>query len=40
LLSSETFDIPFSFQENKEREMDELALFLEEHCDVDKILQN
>jgi len=40
LLSSETFDIPFSFQENKEREMDELALFLEEHCDVEKILQN
>ena len=40
LLSSETFDIPFSFQETKEREMDELALFLEEHCEVEKILRN
>ena len=40
LLSSETFEIPFSFQETKEREMDELALYLEEHCEVEKILQN
>ncbi|MED5516034.1 MAG: cobyric acid synthase [SAR324 cluster bacterium] len=40
LLSTETFDIPFSFQENKEREMDELAHFLEEHCEVEKILRN
>ena len=40
LLSTETFDIPFSFQETKEREMDELALFLEEHCEVEKILRN
>ena len=40
LLTSETFDIPFSFQETKEREMDELALFLEEHCEVEKILRN
>jgi adenosylcobyric acid synthase len=34
LLTAKTFDIPFSFQETKEREMDELALFLEEHCEV------
>ena len=40
LLTAETFDIPFSFQETKEREMDELALFLEEHCEVEKILAN
>ena len=40
LLTAETFDIPLSFQETKEREMDELALFLEEHCEVEKILGN
>ena len=40
LLSTETFDIPFSFLETKEREMDELALFLEEHCEVEEILRN
>ena len=40
LLTAETFDIPLSFQETKEREMDELALFLEEHCEVEKILAN
>ena len=40
LLSEETFDIPFSFQESKEREMDELAHFLEKHCEVEKILRN
>ena len=40
LLTAETFDIPLSFQETKEREMDELALFLEEHCEVEKILRN
>ena len=40
LLSKETFDIPFSFQESKEREMDELAHFLEKHCEVEKILRN
>ena len=39
LLTAETFDIPLSFQETKEREMDELALFLEEHCEVEKILK-
>ena len=40
LLSEETFDIPFSFQESKEREMDELAHFLEKYCEVEKILRN
>ena len=40
LLTAETFDIPLSFQETKEREMDELALFLEKHCEVEKILAN
>jgi len=40
LLTAKSFDIPLSFQETKEREMDELALFLEEHCEVEKILAN
>ncbi|MBC8259672.1 MAG: cobyric acid synthase [SAR324 cluster bacterium] len=40
LFSAETFEIPFSFQEAKEREMNELAEFLEVHCEVEKILQN
>jgi adenosylcobyric acid synthase len=40
LLSTEIFDFTFSFRETKEREMDELALFLEEHCEVEKILHN
>jgi len=40
LLTSESFNIPRSFQEIKEQEMDELADFLEEHCEVEKILQN
>jgi len=40
LLTAETFEIRFSFQETKEREMNELALFLEEHCEVEKILEN
>ena len=40
LLTAETFDIPLSFQETKEREMNELALFLEEHCEVEKLLAN
>jgi adenosylcobyric acid synthase len=40
LLSTEAFDTTFSFQETKEREMDELALFLEEHCEVEKMLRN
>ena len=38
LLTSEPFDIPLSFQETKELEMDQLAMFLEEHCEVEKIL--
>ena len=40
LVSSEPFDIPVSFQQTKEREMDELADFLEEYCDVESILRN
>jgi len=40
LLTAKTFDIPLSFQETKEREMDELAMFLEEHCEMEKILGN
>ncbi len=40
LLTVETFDFPLSFQETKEREMNELVLFLEEHCEVEKILAN
>ncbi len=38
LVSSEPFDIPLSFQQTKEREMDALADFLEEYCDVELIL--
>ncbi len=40
LVSPEPFDIPFSFQQTKEREMEELAIFLEEYCDVESILSN
>ena len=40
LLTAETFDIPLSFQETKEREMDKLAQFLGDHCEVEKILAN
>ena len=40
LVSSVPFDIPFSFQQAKEREMEELADFLEEYCDVESILRN
>ena len=40
LVSPEPFDIPFSFQETKELEMEELADFLEEYCDVESILSN
>ena len=40
LVSTEPFDIPFSFQQTKEREMDELADFLEEYCDVESILRD
>ena len=39
LLTAETFEIPFSFQQNKEHEMDALAEFLEKHCEVEKILK-
>ena len=40
LISPEPFDIPFSFHQTKEREMEELAIFLEEYCDVESILSN
>ena len=40
LVSPETFDIPVSFQQTKEREMEDLADFLEEYCDVESILRN
>ena len=40
LVSSESFNIPFSFQQTKEREMEDLADFLEEYCDVESILRN
>ena len=40
LVSPEPFDIPVSFQQTKEREMEELAIFLEENCDVESILSN
>ena len=40
LVSSVPFEIPFSFQQTKEREMEELAVFLEEYCDVESILRN
>ena len=40
LVSSVPFEIPFSFQQTKEREMEELAIFLEEFCDVESILSN
>ena len=40
LVSPEPFDIPVSFQQTKEREMEEQADFLEEYCDVESILRN
>jgi len=40
LVSPEPFDIPVSFQQTKEREMEDLADFLEEYCDVESILRN
>jgi len=39
LLTGEAFSVPVSFNEIKEHEMDELANFIEKHCDVEKILQ-
>ena len=40
LVSPEPFDIPVSFQQTKEREMEDLADFLEDYCDVGSILRN
>ena len=39
-VSGKHFDIPESFNQARERELDELAVFLEEHCEVDQILGN
>ena len=39
MLTNKSFNVPISFSEIKEHEMDELAIFLEKHCDVEKILQ-
>ena len=39
LILGKKFNIPVSFNEIKNQEMNELAVFLEKHCDVDKILQ-
>ncbi len=38
LVSREEFAVPDSFREIRERELDELARFLGEHCDVDRVL--
>lgn len=38
LVSPGPFAIPDSFREIRERELDELARFLGEHCDVDRVL--
>ena len=39
LLTGKVFDVPVSFKEIKDREMDELSVFIEEHCDLDQILK-
>ena len=39
-VSGKHFEIPESFNQARERELDELAVFLEEHCEVDHILGN
>ena len=39
-VSGKHFEIPESFNQARERELDELAIFLEEHCEVDQILGN
>ena len=39
-VSGKYFEIPESFNLARERELDELAAFLEEHCEVDQILGN
>ena len=39
-VSGKHFEIPESFNKARELELDELAEFLEEHCEVDQILGN
>ena len=39
-VSGKHFEITESFNQARERELDELAAFLEEHCEVDQILGN
>ena len=39
-VSGKHFEIPESFNQARERELDELAAFLEEHCKVDQIFGN
>ena len=39
-VSGKHFEIPESFNQAREQELDELAVFLEEHCEVDQILGN
>lgn len=38
LLTPESFELPPAFHDLKERELDELAEFLDEHCDVPRLL--
>ena len=40
LLTGKDFKIPKTFSEIKNREMDELAIFIEKHCDVEQILKS
>ena len=39
-VSGKHFEIPESFNQARERELDELAEFIEKHCEVDQILGN
>jgi len=39
LILGKNINIPVSFNEIKNQEMNELAFFFEKHCDIDKILQ-
>ena len=37
-VSGESFEVPDTFEETREQELDSLASFLEEHCEVEKML--
>ena len=37
-ISGTAIDVPESFEEARERELDNLAAFLEEHCEVERML--